>query len=718
MKYNLRLLPLSLIALLITLSSCNSGSISNITPTNLSSDVNPDTAYLTITKSPSGDTMYALRNLKQRDGQYSSALYEKLENATTWNQLIINTPVATNAINTVINDISNYKQNIYIGVNSSTTSSSTPIQVPRTTTVYQYTNNIVTGTYGFPTTQTTKLIAANSTNIYIAYGKNIDYQSTQTPSNGNPTISHLPIADSAITSLTADDSYVYFGTSGGKSWICPINRNPVTCNSLGASPNPGGVNALLSVDQYIYNGMKDAGRQKISPGTNEPNIPAPMAVGGGAPDGSEITSLASDNNNNVYAATQNGNIFRSYDRGNGRWQEILTAPSTNNPILSLATDSKGVIYAIDNQGRLYKIQAGRNLMQLISTNSQVMTLSSDNKGSIFAGTSGGGTWQYIDNIKGSPNLASKRIGYDSNNGGVNASAVNNATGTLYVAQKQAGFSPAYGLWYNIGGPAPGGVGSGSIVSLVATQTNTSSAIDTYVIATNENPDGQVYYSKNNSNWQHLGNTTPDGKATVNTIALLDQGMHSGDFLNPTVYVGTSSGKIFSINPTLYSDWNSIPLTSPSTNNAIAAITVPNWTGKENLYAVNYSGYVISQNMNTPIPPPTIHNTNPAIPVPFNGKSLSIAVDQSNNIYISGTLSGGATNSIGSGLYVYNTEASNPSWIHHPIILPNEGLNTLNISRVLIDRNNDIYVSGVFGTNALGYVYKAIPTMAMYSVPLP
>lgn len=75
---------------------------------------------------------------------------------------------------------------------------------------------------------------------------------------------------------------------------------------------------------------------------------------GGSLDGSGVNALAVDSNNNVYAATQSGNVFKY---ANGIW--TILGYSLNDPIKALAIDSNNNIYAgTENSGDVFKYTNG------------------------------------------------------------------------------------------------------------------------------------------------------------------------------------------------------------------------------------------------------------------------------------------------------------------------------------------------------------------------
>ncbi|WDA53980.1 MAG: hypothetical protein PPFGHCPK_00396 [Spiroplasma endosymbiont of Drosophila atripex] len=102
---------------------------------------------------------------------------------------------------------------------------------------------------------------------------------------------------------------------------------------------------------------------------------------------SDVWSLATDNNGNIYAGDKNGNVYK-----NG--QIII---KINFSVWSLATDNNGNIYAGTSQGKIYKInntsQSKWTKTEVHDLKLQVTSLATDNNGNIYSGDKNGNVYK-------------------------------------------------------------------------------------------------------------------------------------------------------------------------------------------------------------------------------------------------------------------------------------------------------------------------------------
>ncbi|MBP9743143.1 MAG: hypothetical protein KBD37_07295, partial [Burkholderiales bacterium] len=156
-----------------------------------------------------------------------------------------------------------------------------------------------------------------------------------------------------------------------------------------------GTNPLVSTIGTVweYNTLLESWTQLSGSGTS------------GSLDNSKITSLATDNDGNLYASTSGnpeGEVFK-YSRSNAAWSLVGSGSLDGSSVNSVTTDNNNILYAGTNNGNVYTYSEISGFWIQIGTNSSlnsvpIVTLTMDGSNNLYAATSSNTTfgtlWKY------------------------------------------------------------------------------------------------------------------------------------------------------------------------------------------------------------------------------------------------------------------------------------------------------------------------------------
>ena len=248
--------------------------------------------------------------------------------------------------------------------------------------------------------------------------------------------------------------------------------------------------------------------------------------GGGSLDGSAVNALVIDSNNNLYAGTNAGDVFRY---SNGVWN--LMASSLNQPIKALVLDSSNNLYVGTNNGTdvgdvFEYINGSWSQLGSSPDGTGIQSIAINSGGTIYAATQGNGgngqVYEYDGTSWGSPISA-------FTDGAVNVIAVN--SNGLY-AGTQTGNVHKY-----ISGTSWSPLGTPDVTSASAVTTLTLNGSNLYAGTAGDSDNGQVYlYDAGNLTWDSIGTLNNGG---VSVIAIKNNTLYTS-----TANSGNSSGMVY------------------------------------------------------------------------------------------------------------------------------------------------------------------------------
>lgn len=247
--------------------------------------------------------------------------------------------------------------------------------------------------------------------------------------------------------------------------------------------------------------------------------------GGGSLDGSGVNALILDSNNNLYAGTSAGNVFKYT---NGVWN--LMASSLNQPIKAIALDSSNNLYVGTNNGSdvgdVFKYING-NWQQLGASpdGTGIQSIAINSTGDIYAATQGNGGDGQVYAYDGTNWTAISAF----NDGAVNVVAVSSSD--LYAGTATGKVHKYDGTgtsWSSLGTPD---TSSGAqIISLMLNGSNV------YAGSSNDNDNGQVYLHDTGTSWNNVGALNNGG---VSVIAIKNNTLYTS-----TANSGNSTGMVY------------------------------------------------------------------------------------------------------------------------------------------------------------------------------
>ncbi len=248
---------------------------------------------------------------------------------------------------------------------------------------------------------------------------------------------------------------------------------------------------------------------------------------GGSLDGSSVNKIIIDRNNNLYAGTNAGNVFKYIS---GVWTLIGTT-LINQPILALALDSNNNLYAGTNNGsdvgNVFKYVNG-NWQQLGAspdgTGIQSITINPDE--TIYAATAGNGGNGQVYAYDGTNWNAISAF----NEGAINVIA--ESGNNLYAGTASGKVHKYNGMgtsWSSLG--IPDTSSGAQITSLMLSGSNV------YAGSSNNNDDtGQVYLYDTGTSWNKIGTLNNGG---VSAITIKNSTLYIS-----TVNVGNNTGMVY------------------------------------------------------------------------------------------------------------------------------------------------------------------------------
>lgn len=252
---------------------------------------------------------------------------------------------------------------------------------------------------------------------------------------------------------------------------------------------------------------------------------------GGSLDGSGVDAIIMDSNNNLYAGTHAGNVYKYI---NNSWN--LMGSTLSQSIGALALDASNNLYAGTNNGsdvgEVFKYISGvwTSLGSPDSTGIQSIAINSS--GSIYAATAGnGGDGQVYQHSNGTTwNTISA-----FNEGSVNAVVVNGSN--LYAGTNSGKVHKYNGTgtsWTSLGTPD---TSSGAqITSMMLNGSNV------YAGSNNDNNNGQVYLYDTGTTWNSIGALNNGGISSIviSNNKLYTSTTNSGGSPEGTVYAYTTN----------------------------------------------------------------------------------------------------------------------------------------------------------------------------------
>jgi hypothetical protein len=260
---------------------------------------------------------------------------------------------------------------------------------------------------------------------------------------------------------------------------------------------------FLGTEKGVFCGDYDGNWQAINRGLTNLNV----------------TVLAVDGNNNqIFAGTANGGIFRFTD--NDDWQQINPDSINNTDVTALLIDSDRTIFAGTAGGGVFRRKNNGNWEEVNSglTNRNITALVSNGNKQIFAGTLGGGVFKSKDNgdnwTQINLNLGKQQI----------TALTVDANGQLYALTLDNGVFRLDGD-SNIWQPYNSGLTTVGITHLVADET------EKLIAAT---VGGEIFFSINGGDWELKENI---GLTDIDITAL------AIDTNSGNIFIGTETGNI-------------------------------------------------------------------------------------------------------------------------------------------------------------------------------
>lgn len=247
---------------------------------------------------------------------------------------------------------------------------------------------------------------------------------------------------------------------------------------------------------------------------------------GGSLDGSSVNKMIVDSNNNLYAGTNAGNIFKYV---NGIW--TLMGMTLNQQILALTLDSNNNLYAGTNNGsnvgEVFKYVSG-NWSTLGSPDSTgIQSIAINASGEIYAATAGNGGDGQVYKYNGSGTSWSTISAFTD--GSVNAVVVNGSN--LYCGTN-AGKIYKYdgvGTAWTLKG-IPDAANSSAIMTMFFDGT------DLYAGTYGDNYNGQVYHYVSGVTWDKIG--------TLNNGGISQIVIKNGKLYTSLANTGDSTGMVY------------------------------------------------------------------------------------------------------------------------------------------------------------------------------
>lgn len=433
--------------------------------------------------------------------------------------------VANNSVNTISLSISNFvESNLLIGESTTATISISNLTSQESVIVAVNNNNPSIISIA-PSNCTLSATANTCTVKVIAIGTGT--ATFTAASTGITSVTSGVITVSSITPVG-----ILFGTLNG---LVFDNSNLLSGNSF-LSTVDGSQVLGLAVDSNnniyagtfggVFNGFGAGKVFKYIPSNGNWQILAGSGSGGSL-DGSSVNTLVVDSNNNLYAGTDQGNVFKY---NNGVWSIMGTGLS--DPIKAMALDSNNNIYVgTYNQGGVFKYVAGAWVSLGVPDGTAIQSIVISSAGSIYSSTNGnGGDGQvYL---------------YDSNNttwnaisafseGQINALAIDG--NTLYSGTNSGN------VYQYDSGTSWTQLGSSPDTSAIMTLSAYNSTV--YAGTYGSNYDGQIY-QYNGSGWTRDGVLNNGG---VSAIIL-----KNGKLYSSTANNGISSGMVYSYTNNIWS----------------------------------------------------------------------------------------------------------------------------------------------------------------------
>lgn len=241
---------------------------------------------------------------------------------------------------------------------------------------------------------------------------------------------------------------------------------------------------------------------------------------GGSLDGSGVNAIIMDSNNNLYAGTNAGNVYKYI---NNVWN--LMAWNLNQPIGALALDASNNLYAGTNNGTdtgngVFKYVSGAWVSLGSPDGTGIQSIAINSSGSIYAATAGyinsddpppvvisyGEVYKYNTGTTWTTISAFNDGTADNNNVSVNSIVVNGSnlyagTATGKVYKYETGTS-----WTSLGTPD---TSSGAqITSMMLNGSNV------YAGSNNDNYNGQVYLYDTGTTWNSIGALNNGGISSI------------------------------------------------------------------------------------------------------------------------------------------------------------------------------------------------------------
>lgn len=186
-----------------------------------------------------------------------------------------------------------------------------------------------------------------------------------------------------ISTLVDDDNAIYAGTSWGlfikqkdKPWEEAAVFSGKRVQAV-AKDSKGNIYAGTTSGIFKYNiADKKWGRVKGNPAAH-----------------SNISVIAVDKNDSIFAGIEGGGLFRSHDNGDS-WTELENGLANKN-VLTFAFDSKDRIYIGTSNGIFRNAKEDRDRFEDMTGNLKntiIQSIAIDKDGNIYAGTDGGGVF--------------------------------------------------------------------------------------------------------------------------------------------------------------------------------------------------------------------------------------------------------------------------------------------------------------------------------------
>ncbi len=280
-----------------------------------------------------------------------------------------------------------------------------------------------------------------------------------------------------------------------------------------------------------------------------------------------IYALAIDSNNNIFAGTQNdGDVFKYV---NGNWQSLGSPDGTN--IKSIAINSSGDLYAAtngDTDGQVYKYITGTTWNAISSFNDGSINVVAVNNTEVFAGTNNGKVYRHLGGTSWN------QLGAKPDDTAIMALTV--VESDIYAGTQG---SEANGQVYHYNNPLWGQIGTlnNGAVSVISEKNN-------HLFIGTSNAGGVsigMAYEYDNEAWLPIGKGALDGTPVYSTT--ID---NSGNF-----YAGTLNNVYkYTQNSTTWAVLGNISAIDSSGVNALV-------TYESIIYAGTFSGNVLRSNIN-------------------------------------------------------------------------------------------------------------------------